>query len=236
MSGSTRKSGLFNQFFGQPNAAKYSMSVLSTLCTQLAKTSVVTENNRDVVVEQLRNLTEQLVWGDRNDPAFFEYFLEKNVLAIFWRFLAQQKSPAAVQVQLLQTLSILLQNIAAGPSVFFILSNNHINELITHPFDFGHEELLTHYVSLLKAIALRLDVQTVQFFISAPTAASDVVKFPLFDEALKLWNHDERMFRTAVRTIVLSVCQVIRNGCNGCDAHTQHTAARSVTASSPSAG
>ena len=117
MSGSTRKSGLFNQFFGQPNAAKYSMSVLSTLCTQLAKTSVVTEKNRDVVVEQLRNLTEQLVWGYRNDPAFFEYFLEKNVLAIFWRFLAQPRSPVTVKVQLLQTLAILLHNIEAGPSV-----------------------------------------------------------------------------------------------------------------------
>ncbi|KAL1523906.1 hypothetical protein AB1Y20_018825 [Prymnesium parvum] len=202
---SKARGSIFHWFGQQPHTATYSIGALSTLCTNLAKTSLVTEKNRDVVVEQLRQLTEQLVWGDRNDPAFFEYFLEKNVLSIFWRFLAQQRSPIAVKVQLLQTLSILLQNIEAGPSVFFILSNNHINELITHPFDFTHEELLTHYVSLLKAIALRLDVQTVQFFITSTPIG---MQFPLFDEALKLWNHEERMVRTAVRTIVLSVCQV----------------------------
>ena len=62
-----------------------------------------------------------------------------------------------VKVQLLQTLSILIQNIDAGPSVFYLLSNDHINELIRHRFDFAHEEILAQYVSLLKAIALRLD-------------------------------------------------------------------------------
>lgn len=172
--------GSLFHWFGQGGGGKYSMSSLSQLCSQLSKTSLVTERNRDAVVEQLRLLTELLVWGDRHEPAFFEFFLEKRVLSTFWRILAQQRSPVAVkvpsphsphsphtlplhpsaplpprtQVQLLQTLAMLLGNIAAGPSVFFILSNNHINELITHPFDLSHEELLTHYVSLLKVTLL----------------------------------------------------------------------------------
>ena len=61
-------------------------------------------------------------------------------------------------------------------------------------------------MTLLKAIALRLDAQTVQFFVDE--SAADGKKFPLFEEALKLWRHPERMVRTAVRTIVLSVCRV----------------------------
>ena len=37
---------------------------------------------------------------------------------------------------------ILIQNLEDSSSVFYILSNNHINELITHPFDFErHEEV-----------------------------------------------------------------------------------------------
>ena len=171
----------------------------------LVRVAVVSERNREAVVEALRAVTELLIWGDKHDAAFFEFFLEKNMVAIFWRLLAQPATPASVKVQLLQTLAMLVGNIDAGPSVYYMLSNNHINELIRHPFDFGHDEIQAQYVTLLKAIALRLDAQTVQFFVDESAADG---KFPLFEEALKLWRHPERMVRTAVRTIVLSVCRV----------------------------
>ena len=275
----------------------------SSLYHQLSRVVLVNERNKDMVVESLRTIAELIIWGDKNEPAIFELFLEKNMLGIFWRILAQEKTPPSVKQQLLQTLSILISNIDAGPSVYFILSNNHINDLISHPcahrhrarpppwpatcghhacllqcplpthlspspgsFDLSNEEILAHYVSLLKAIALRLDKHTVQFFIgrderpptpqkaaahapafapasalppasepasasasapaaasasaSAPAAAStepavaepalgvSSVRFPLFDEAMKLWANEEQMVRTAVRTIVLSIVRV----------------------------
>jgi hypothetical protein len=217
-----RNSSIFASLFGAPSNGspekKYSLQNLATLHASLARTIVVNDKNRDSVVESIRAIAELIIWGDKHDPAIFEFFLEKNVLGIFWRILAQERTPISVKQQLLQTLSILIQNIEAGPSVYYILSNNHINELITHPFDLSNEELLAYYVSLLKAIALRLDQHTVQFFIDEqrarkpPPAASSVAAggagFPLFDEAIKLWTHEERMVRTAVRTIVLSICKV----------------------------
>jgi hypothetical protein len=224
--------------FGQTEKTKYTLANLSSLHQQLSKVTVVNDRNRAAVVENLRTIAELIIWGDKHDPAFFDFFLEKQVLSIFWRLLAQELTPIPVKVQLLQTLSILIQNIDAGPSVYFILSNNHINELISHRFDFAHEELLAHYVTLLKAIALRLDGNTVQFFIgeapaprrgshpaspvsspvlgpshpsseppseqlgveaaAASTAAgggrslSPTRRFALFEEALKLWTHEER--------------------------------------------
>ena len=48
----------------------------------------------------------------------------------------------------------------------------HINELIVHPFDFSNEEELAQYICLLKAIALRLDQHTVQFFIGTQISPS----------------------------------------------------------------
>ena len=232
--------GWFGGLFGGSPKAKAAPSVgqLAALHALLTKHAAagVGERNREAVIEALRNLSEVVIWGDRNDPAVFELFVEKNVLANLWRIMYQKEpSPLGVQQQLLQTLSILIQNIEAGPSVFYILSNNHINELITHPFDLSNEELLAHYVSLLKAIALRLDEQTVQFFIGKAdqfqqAAAADsgggaasmpppplpvsreasrgVTRFALFDEALKLWANEERMVRLAVRTIVLSISKV----------------------------
>jgi hypothetical protein len=47
----------------------------------------------------------------------------------------------------------------------YLLSNNYINDLIVFPFNFsGDDELLAHYVTFVKAIALRLDSNTLQFF------------------------------------------------------------------------
>ena len=137
----------FQSLFGGAGAApspdkKYTVANLAALHSSLARTVAVNEKNKDATVEAIRAIAELIIWGDKHDPAIFEFFLEKHVLATFWRILAQEKTPISVKQQLLQTLSILIQNIEAGPSVYFILSNNHINELITHPFDFErHEEV-----------------------------------------------------------------------------------------------
>ncbi|EOD30519.1 hypothetical protein EMIHUDRAFT_456574, partial [Emiliania huxleyi CCMP1516] len=172
---------------------KFSLANMSRLHQHLHDTVVVTERNRAAVVDNLRTIAELVLWGDQNDPVLFDFFLEKNMLGIFWRLLEQRETPVSVKVQMLQTLSILISNIEAGPSIYYILSNDHINELIRHPFDFSHEELLAHYISLLKAIALRLDEHTVQC---------------RHLQRLRRRGGIERMVRTAVRTIVLSVCKV----------------------------
>ena len=38
---------------------------------------VVTEVNRSWIVESLRAIAEIVIWGDQNDPAVFEFFMEK---------------------------------------------------------------------------------------------------------------------------------------------------------------
>ena len=88
-------------------------------------------------------------------------------------------------------------------------SNNHVNMLISHPFehDFRHpvlgEELMAHYVSFLKTLSLKLNVATVQFFFNNITQT-----FPLYTRALPLFDCDDKMVRTAVRTVTLNVFNV----------------------------
>jgi hypothetical protein len=48
--------------------------------------------------------------------------------------------------------------------VDFLLSNNHINQLIRYKFDFSDEELLAYYISFLKTLSLKLNIGTIQFF------------------------------------------------------------------------
>ncbi|CAN0512451.1 unnamed protein product, partial [Discosporangium mesarthrocarpum] len=47
-------------------------------------------------------------------------------------------------------------------SLFYLLSNNHVNDMIEFAFSLEDEEVLSHFVSFLKTLSLRLNPKTVQ--------------------------------------------------------------------------
>uniref|UniRef100_A0A8C6U739 C-type lectin domain containing 16A n=1 Tax=Neogobius melanostomus TaxID=47308 RepID=A0A8C6U739_9GOBI len=168
----------------------------------LTKNTTVTDHNRNLLVETIRSITENLIWGDQNDSSVFDFFLEKNMLAFFLNIL-RQKSGRYVCVQLLQTLNILFENISHETSLYYLLSNNHVNSIIVHKFDFSDEEIMAYYISFLKTLSLKLNNHTVHFFYNEHTN-----DFALYTEAIKFFNHPESMVRIAVRTITLNVYKV----------------------------
>ncbi|CAK0876827.1 unnamed protein product, partial [Prorocentrum cordatum] len=103
------------------------------------------------VVETVRQITEALIWGEQNDAHFFDFFCEKSILSDFVRVLGLAKAPKVVKVQLLQSLSMLVSNITQRTSVYYLLSNNHVNRLIQTSLDFEDEDILAHYITLMKA-------------------------------------------------------------------------------------
>lgn len=46
----------------------------------------------------------------------------------------------------------------------YLLSNNHVNSIIEHKFDFSDEEVMAYYISFLKTLSLKLNGQTIHFF------------------------------------------------------------------------
>ena len=46
----------------------------------------------------------------------------------------------------------------------YLLSNNHINSIIVHKFDFSDEEILAYYISFLKTLSFKLNIHTIHFF------------------------------------------------------------------------
>ena len=46
----------------------------------------------------------------------------------------------------------------------YLLSNNHVNSIIVHKFDFSDEEVMAYYISFLKTLSLKLNTHTVHFF------------------------------------------------------------------------
>ena len=114
--------------------------------------------------------------------------------------------PLAVATQGFQSTSILVQNVKRATSLFFLLSNNHINQLIGFPLEEYHiaerkklegcsngngsilnnnanprnlksprrfvsaelAELTTTFVTFLKSLVLRMNAETLQFFLTYP--------------------------------------------------------------------
>lgn len=198
-----RSRSWFGGGWGRPKNL-HSLEHLKYLYNVLYRNQTVTENNRGLLVESLRSIAEILIWGDQNDSSVFDFFLEKNMLSFFLRIMRQRSGGSSyVCVQLLQTLNILFENIRNETSLYYLLSNNHVNSIIVHKFDFSDEEVMAYYISFLKTLSLKLNAHTIHFFYNEHTN-----DFPLYTEAIKFFNHPESMVRIAVRTLTLNVYKV----------------------------
>mmetsp|Transcript_4134 Transcript_4134/g.9221 ORF Transcript_4134/g.9221 Transcript_4134/m.9221 type:complete len:790 (+) Transcript_4134:682-3051(+) len=122
--------------------------------------------------------------------SLFEFFCEKNVLALVVNIVtgaafADDASPSvrllpplSIATQSIQSVSILVQNVSRPTTLYYLLSNNRVNDLIDLPLRLyqraawreGAEagELTTHFVSFLKSLAMRVNRETLQFFLSFP--------------------------------------------------------------------
>lgn len=82
-------------------------------------------------------------------------------------------------------------------SVFYLFSNNHINNIIQLDFDFSDEEVLAFYISFLKSISLKLNPKTIHFFYQKSDDGQGA-GFPLYTEAIRFVGNKEAMVRAAV--------------------------------------
>ncbi|KAL6560166.1 hypothetical protein OROHE_006404 [Orobanche hederae] len=128
------------------------------------KVQIVNEVNKDFVIEALRSVAELITYGDQHDAAYFEFFMEKQVMGEFVRILKISRT-LMVSLQLLQTMSIMIQNLKSDHSIYYMFSNEHVNYLITYPFDFRNEELLSYYISFLRAISGKLNKDTISLLV-----------------------------------------------------------------------
>ena len=99
--------------------------------------------------------------------------MEEKILGDIISIIYQERSNET-KVQVIQTISILVQNIHDEKSlcyfdlgllcIVFILSNNHINNIITAPLDFQDEDIVSQYISFMKVLSLSVNENTIHFF------------------------------------------------------------------------
>jgi len=171
------------------------------------------------LVENVRMVTEALVWGEKNDDGLFDLFCERQALAGFVAALMSPTTPHSVRVQLLQTISILIQNAHRDTSFYYLLSGGHLNTLlgsaldcedddvgeIYGALDLQDEEVLDYFVALVKGLALRLDGGSAQLFIDAAQREAEVQGFALLAQAARFTTHRDPMVRTGARVALLAL-------------------------------
>eukprot|EP00759_Apiculatamorpha_spiralis_P047377 PhF_6_TR43110/c0_g1_i1/m.65885/K19513/CLEC16A; protein CLEC16A len=193
-------------FFSAPKVEKYSRENCELICKQIQAFEVnldFSPRGVEIIVEAIRSLAEVVLWGDKFHPDTFYTFLESNMMGTFLKIISNTRVPSPVKVQIIQTLTILIQNLTNEASVFTLLSNNTINHIISAHLDFDEEEIISHYISFLKTLSLRLNTQTIQFFFH-----KEHYYFPLYSECIKFFQHDDRLVRTSVRSVALNVFKV----------------------------
>jgi hypothetical protein len=155
------------------------------------------------VVECIRAMGEVLINSEqtintslRSDPVF-EYFCDRKILHLLVDLAKEkpQRKPlfyhevswsSLVKAQVIATISLLISTIRDTPALYFILSQNCINELIlcitplSQWTDIALNIILPVYVDLLKHLALQLSASPhlYPFFARSET-------FPLFSAALQ---------------------------------------------------
>ncbi|KAK8468260.1 hypothetical protein PHAVU_007G269200 [Phaseolus vulgaris] len=159
----------------------------------------------ELVMDLLQSVVEIVMYGDRQDPHIFECFMERQVLADFVHILKISQD-SKIEAPLLQYLSIMIQNMDSEHSIYYCFSNGYINKIISHPFKFDGGDLAPYYVSFLRAISCKINRDTLCLLVNIQGDA--VVSFPLYTEALRFAQHEEKMIHTAIRALVLNIYNV----------------------------
>ncbi|GMI15517.1 hypothetical protein TrVE_jg1657 [Triparma verrucosa] len=167
-------------------------------------------------VESLRRITELVLYGDLHDPppletstpSIFDYFCEKNTLTLLvdlltGRAISEDKNvlpPLNVSLQILQTITILMQNVKRPTNLFYLLSNGYIEELM----DFECGGIEEEYVVFLKVLGMRFNRETVKFFVREE---GEKVKFKLCERVVGFLE-GESYVRLTCYSILLNVLKI----------------------------
>jgi protein CLEC16A len=113
-------------------------------------------------------------------------------------FLLESAQNRSVLVQLLQTCTLLIHNLPQEAYQSYLLSSGLIRKVVVFPFSFDDEEIIDHYISFLKGMAVNLTQDQLIRFLLANN-------FSLFSSAMMFFHSKEYLIKTASRTVLLTV-------------------------------
>jgi protein CLEC16A len=105
-----------------------------------------------------------------------------------------------ISLQIIKSFSVLILNCSNTTTLYYVFSNNFLNQIISNDYEKYDEDFLSYYVNFIKSLSLKIDQTTIQFFFH-----KQINSFPLVQSALKLYNHNDPMIKNVVRNIILTI-------------------------------
>jgi protein CLEC16A len=105
-----------------------------------------------------------------------------------------------ISLQIIKSFSVLILNLSNTTTLYYMFSNNFINQIISNDYEKYDDDFISYYVNFLKSLSLKIDTTTIQFFYHKQHNS-----FPLLQASLKLYNHNDAMIKNTVRNVVLTV-------------------------------
>jgi len=162
------------------------------------KNSSYIEKHEEQCKEVIQYIIEYLIYGDKHDPNIFDLFCENNFMNEFISL--SNMNNRSMNLQIIKSFSVLILNMTNTTTLYYIFSNNFINQIISHDYEKYDDEFVSYYVNFIKSLSLKIDTTTVQFFFHKQANS-----FPLLQSALKMYNHTDPMIKNVVRNIILTI-------------------------------
>ena len=148
--------------------------------------------------ELIQLIIDYLIYGDKkNTQLFFDNFCELDFMQEFIK--ASKSKTTDILLQIIKSMSALILTITNQAFLFYVFSNNFINNIITNDKIIeSSEDFLSFYINFLKSLSLKIDLTTIKLFFHP-----EINSFPLLENALKLYNYEDSMIRNVVKNIFL---------------------------------
>ena len=162
------------------------------------------EINSEIIIETIQILKDYLLYGEKMDNHILELFCEYNFIDILKIFSFGNKNKN-ILAQIIKTLCALIKNISQETILFYLLSNNFINNIISRSFLFFKydKNFLMIYINFLEVLSTKLNINTVQFLFQEEKG-----RFPLLDEIIKLYNYPDINIRKITKKIILKIINI----------------------------
>ena len=138
---------------------------------------------------------------NNSNSNIFDTFAELDFMSEFTKLSSYDNYK--INLELINTFSFLMVNIKDKTTIYYLFSGNCLNKIINKDHNNIDEEYLSYYINFLKSLSLRLDETTIQLFY-----IENLHSFPLIENALEFYNHEDCMIRSVVRNIVLNILKI----------------------------
>ena len=179
--------------------SKNLLEIYNQLKSYSKKISYV-NNNKGLICE-LINLSIEFLLKSDNYPDVFDAYCSFNFMNEY--LILSNYNIYLINLQIIKSLGFLLVNLTNQAKIFYILSGNLINTIISKDYSSYDEEFFSFYVNFLKSITLRIDQNTIKLFYRETYDS-----FPLIDSTIKIYNHKDSMVRNVVRNIIINILKI----------------------------